>query len=265
LTDPAGAEQAPDAPDESTDGADVAVWLAEVCAVDVPADLALLAMTHRSYAYENGGGPTNERLEFLGDAVLGLAVTDALYRRFPDRPEGQLAPMRASIVNKRSLAEIARTIGVGPRLRLGHGEEVTAGREKSSILADAVEAIVGAVYLSSGMDVAERVVLNLVAPALERAADPKGTVDWKTVLQEICADLGFGPPIYEISETGPDHAKEFTAQVIVGGAPAGLGVGRNKKEAEQQAASQAVERFGGPVRPGRDGSDPTSAVTQAGN
>ncbi|MCW2615038.1 MAG: ribonuclease [Frankiales bacterium] len=197
------------------------------------------ALTHRSYAYENGGLPTNERLEFLGDAVLGLVVTDALYLTHPDLAEGQLAKLRASVVNTRALAVVARGLELGRWLRLGRGEEVTGGRDKNSILADTMEAVIGAVYLDRGIAGATRLVRALFDPLMVAAASDGAALDWKTALQELTAARGLGVPDYRISESGPDHAKQFAAQVLVAGESRGGGEGRSKKEAEQQAAEAA--------------------------
>lgn len=201
-----------------------------------------LAMTHRSFAYERGGLPTNERLEFLGDSVLGLVVTATLYRQFPDLPEGQLARLRASVVNMRALAGVARNLGpggVGPHLLLGKGEESSGGRDKNSILADSVEALLGALYLEHGIDTAAGVVHKLFDPMIEVAARRGAALDWKTSLQELTSGAGLGVPDYRISETGPDHAKRFTAWAVVGGEEFGEGTGGSKKEAEQIAAERA--------------------------
>jgi len=197
------------------------------------------ALTHRSYAYEHGGLPTNERLEFLGDAVLGLVVTSALYERHPDLPEGKLAKLRAAVVNMRALAGIARGLDLGGHLRLGRGEEATGGRDKSSILADTIEALIGAAYVDAGLDEASALVHRLVDPLLEQAAALGAGLDWKTSLQELAAAQGFAPPQYEISAEGPDHAKVFTATVLIDGEPRGTGTGGSKKEAEQEAAAEA--------------------------
>jgi len=200
------------------------------------------ALTHRSYAYENGGLPTNERLEFLGDSVLGLVITTALYREHPELPEGQLAKLRASVVNMRSLADVARRlgpVGIGPYLLLGKGEEATGGREKASILADTLEALLGAIYLEHGLDTASEVIHRLFDPVMADAARRGAGLDWKTSLQELTATLGLGVPDYRVQEAGPDHAKTFTAWVIVDGHRYGGIDGRSKKEAEQRAAEQA--------------------------
>ena len=210
--------------------------------VPLDAELLSLALTHRSYAYENGGLPTNERLEFLGDAVLGLAVTEKLYITHPDKSEGELAKIRASVVNMHALAEVARGLGdggLGAHLLLGKGEEMTGGRDKASILADGMESLLGAVHLEHGIDVAREVVLRLFADLLERGPRLGAGLDWKTSLQELTAERGLGVLAYEISATGPDHDKEFTATALIGGNPYGTGVGRTKKEAEQKAASAA--------------------------
>lgn len=220
----------------------------ELCAqLGVPElDPALLrrALTHRSFAYENGGLPTNERLEFLGDAVLGVVVTEALYLTHPDLSEGRLAKLRAAVVNSRALAEVARTLGLGEHILLGRGEEATGGREKSSILSDTVEALIGAIYLDKGYETASAVVHQLFDPLMAAAADLGAGLDWKTSLQELSADLGLGVPEYLISDSGPDHAKTFVARVRVADQIFGQGSGRSKKEAEQQAAETAWRTLG---------------------
>jgi ribonuclease-3 len=206
-----------------------------------PLDPELLdrALTHRSFAYEHGGLPTNERLEFLGDSVLGVVVTDTLFRAHPDLSEGRLAKLRAAVVNARALAEVARAIGLGTHLKLGRGEESTGGRNKSSILSDTVEALIGAVYLSGGFEAAGAVVHLLFDPLMEAAAGLGAGLDWKTSLQELSAEHSLGVPEYVIEDEGPDHEKTFTAQVQVGDQRYGHGTGRSKKEAEQQAAETA--------------------------
>jgi ribonuclease-3 len=208
-------------------------------------ELLELALTHRSYAYENGGLPTNERLEFLGDSVLGVVITETLYRTHPELSEGRLAKLRAAVVNARALAEVARTIGLGPHIRLGKGEESTGGHDKSSILADTVEALIGATYLSGGphegFDNARGLVHLLFDPLLDAAAALGAGLDWKTSLQEFCAEHDLGVPQYVIEDDGPDHMKTFTAQVRVADRLHGHGVGRSKKEAEQQAAESAYQ------------------------
>ena len=204
-----------------------------------------LALTHRSYAYEHGGLPTNERLEFLGDAVLGLVVTDDLYTRHPDLSEGRLAKLRAAVVNAKALAEVGRTLGVGDHLRLGRGEDASGGREKSSILADTVEALIGAVYVQFGFEVATRVVRAMFVPLVAAAATKGAGLDWKTSLQELSAMHDLGVPEYLVDESGPDHAKWFTARARVGDQYFGSGSGRSKKDAEQQAAETAWQDISG--------------------
>ena len=197
------------------------------------------ALTHRSFAYENGGVPTNERLEFLGDSVLGLVVTDTLYRAHPDLAEGQLAKLRAAVVNSKALAGIARDLDVGAHLLLGRGEATTGGRDKSSIVADTVEALIGAVYLDQGLAIATELIHRLFDPLIAEAADLGAGLDWKTSLQELCAANSLGVPEYVIVDSGPDHQKAFQARVRVGDSLYGDGRGGSKKEAEQQAASTA--------------------------
>jgi ribonuclease-3 len=210
-------------------------------------DPALLerALTHRSFAYENGGLPTNERLEFLGDSVLGLVITDALYRRHPNEAEGQLAKLRASVVNMKALADVARGLHLGPHLRLGRGEEATGGRDKSSILADTLEALIGAVYLDCGIDQTRELLHRLFDPLLLGAVALGAGLDWKTSLQELTASGTLGVPEYLVQESGPDHAKTFRAVVRVAGRDYGAGEGRSKKEAEQQAAEAAWRAISG--------------------
>ncbi|MDM4140585.1 MULTISPECIES: ribonuclease III [Mycobacterium] len=215
--------------------------LLDALGVELSDELLSLALTHRSYAYEHGGLPTNERLEFLGDAVLGLTITDELYHRHPDRSEGDLAKLRASVVNTQALADVARKLcdgGLGVHLLLGRGEANTGGADKSSILADGMESLLGAIYLDHGIDVARDVILRLFGPLLDAAPTLGAGLDWKTSLQELTAARGMGAPSYVVTSTGPDHDKEFTAVVVVAETEYGTGVGRSKKEAEQKAAAQ---------------------------
>jgi len=205
--------------------------------IDEP--LLLRALTHRSFAYENGGLPNNERLEFLGDSVLGLVVTDSLYRGHPDLAEGQLAKLRAAVVNMRALAEVARTFDLGQYVMLGKGEEATGGRDKASILADTLEAVIGTVFLSTDIGAAGRFVHHHFDPLIEQAATLGAGLDWKTSLQEMAAGSALGSPEYRVGEQGPDHEKEFHARVVVGEEVLGEGRGRSKKEAEQKAAKEA--------------------------
>ena len=209
--------------------------------ISVEENLLQLAFTHRSFAYENGGLPTNERLEFLGDSVLGLVITQELYMRFPDLDESKLSPIRSGVVNTRALAQIARALNVGEYLRIGKGEEATGGREKNSILADALEALVGAVYLQYGYQATSEIILNWFTTAIDEASTAGATLDAKTALQEIAAARNLSAPEYEISESGPDHNKSFTATAILSGEKFPMGAGKSKREAEQSAARSAFE------------------------
>jgi ribonuclease-3 len=218
--------------------------LLKALGVELGTELLVLALTHRSYAYEKGGLLPNERLEFLGDSVLGLVVTDHLYKTHPDLPEGRLAKLRASVVNGHALARVARTLGeggLGAHLYLGKGEEMTGGRNKESILADALEAVIGAVYMQHGIQVAHETVHRLFDPLLEEAPKRGAGLDWKTSLQELTATTDLGVPDYRISESGPDHDKVFTATAVISGTDRGEGTGTTKKEAEQKAAQLAWE------------------------
>ncbi|MFE4951662.1 ribonuclease III [Leifsonia sp. NPDC056665] len=207
--------------------------------VHTPPPLLVLALTHRSFAYENGGIPNNERLEFLGDSILGQAVTVKLFRENPHLDEGELAKRRASLVSSVALAEVARSIELGQYLRLGRGENQSGGREKASILADTVEALIGAAYLDAGGEEATALVLRLVDPLL---ADPDrfgAAMDPKTSLQEAAAHRGAGLPVYTVTNTGPDHSKTFHATVSVGDLVTATGEGTSKKQAEMAAALSA--------------------------
>ena len=220
--------------------------------MSVDPELLDRALTHRSYAYEQGGLPTNERLEFLGDSVLGLVVTEHLFVTYPDLSEGQLAKLRAAVVNSRALADIARQLDLGAVIHLGRGEESTGGRDKSSILADTMEAVIGAVFLQHGVDAARDLVHHLFDPLMAEVATRGAGLDWKTSLQEIASTDGLGVPIYDVVESGPDHAKTFQAMVNIDDRSYGPGAGRNKKEAEQNAAAIAFaalkgSRGSGPV------------------
>jgi ribonuclease III len=217
------------------------------------------ALTHRSFAYENGGLPTNERLEFLGDSVLGLVVTDALFRGYPDLPEGQLAKLRAAVVNMRALASVARGLRLGDYVRLGRGEDGTGGRDKSSILADTLEAVIGAVYIERGLPEASSLVHRLFDPVIARSARLGAGLDWKTSLQELTASEQLGVPEYNVEESGPDHQKSFRATVRVGGYVYGTGEGRSKKEAEQQAAETAWNAISNGETPAAAGDEAAKA------
>lgn len=213
--------------------------LLEELGIELDPQLYTLALTHRSYAYENGGLPHNERLEFLGDSVLGVVVTEYLYRTYPDFPEGRLAKLRAAVVNSQSLAAVARDLQLGEELLLGRGEITTGGADKASILADSLEALFGAVLISGGRDAADRLLHHLFDPLVNQAVTVGAGLDWKTSLQEICAERELGIPGYRITETGPDHDKRFTAIAVVGEQSFAPGHGRSKKQAEQQAAEAA--------------------------
>lgn len=206
---------------------------------DLDAELLEHALTHRSFAYENGQVPNNERLEFLGDSVLGLVVTDALFTTHPDLAEGQLAKMRAAVVSAKALAVVARTLGLGEHVRLGRGEDTTGGRDKASILSDTVEAVIGAVYVQFGIERAADVIHRVFDPVIAAAAELGAGLDWKTSLQEITANNDLGVPNYVLDGTGPDHAKTFTAAVVIGDTTFTGGSGRSKKDAEQQVAEIA--------------------------
>jgi ribonuclease-3 len=213
--------------------------LASRLGVSLGPELLELALTHRSFAYENGGLPHNERLEFLGDSILGQAVTVMLYRENPHLDEGELAKRRASLVSSVALAEVARSIGLGEHIRLGRGEELTGGSDKSSILADTVEAVIGAVYLDCGADDATAFVLRLIRPLLEDPDRFGAAMDPKTSLQELAAQLGRGLPSYSVQDSGPDHSKRFHASVLLGGVAIASGDGTSKKQAEMAAALEA--------------------------
>ena len=198
-----------------------------------------LALTHRSYSYENDGLPHNERLEFLGDAVLQLAVTEHLYAAHPTLPEGDLARRRAATVSTRALAVIASKLDLGAFVRLGRGEDLTGGRAKASILADTTEAVIGAVHLALGQDVSRRFVLDLLRPLLDSDEFLETSYDFKSRLQEIAAETGTSPS-YLITESGLEHQKIFTATVTVQGIVTASGDGASKKDAELAAAQNAV-------------------------
>jgi ribonuclease-3 len=211
--------------------------------LEIRQELLELAFTHRSYAYENGLTETNERLEFLGDSVLGLVVTEELYLRYPDLDESRLSPLRSGIVNMRALADIARSLELGQFMRIGKGEEVTGGRDKNSLLADSLEALIGAIYLSHGFAESQRVVGNLISETMENAKDRGAGLDGKTALQELAAARKISAPEYQISESGPDHDKTFVATAVVGGEAIATGEGKSKREAEQIAARIAYEKL----------------------
>jgi ribonuclease-3 len=217
--------------------------LLEQLGVDIDPGLLSLALTHRSWAYEHGGAPHNERLEFLGDSILGQAITIELYRRFPELPEGELAKRRAGVVSMNALAEVARSIGLGEHILLGKGEAASGGAEKASILADTMEAVFGAAFLSAGHTASADLVLRLVGPLLDDPGRTGAALDPKTALQEVAAAQGVGAPVYEVVATGPDHARSFAATVLIDGEAVASGSGTSKKVAEMAAALAAHERL----------------------
>jgi ribonuclease-3 len=206
-----------------------------------------LALTHRSFCAEHPGHVSNERLEFLGDAVLGMVVTDHIFTAYPHMPEGELAKLRASVVSAAALAELAGELDLGSAVRLGKGEAASGGGRKPSILADALEAVLGAVYLDGGMDAVRPLVRGLLDGRILAAAAGPGGHDFKTQLQELAARHFEELPAYSLRDEGPDHEKRFFATVYLGGEPQGAGEGRSKKQAEQSAAhaawGQLVRRF----------------------
>jgi ribonuclease-3 len=223
---------------------DGAARLAERLGLELGASSLLQqSLSHRSWCAEQGGAPSNERLEFLGDAVLGLVVADYCFRRFPEMPEGELAKVRAAVVNARVLAEVADELDIGSALLLGKGEEASGGRTKPSILADAFEAVVGAIYLEAGWTAAEEMILGFLAARIERAAAEPDDFDQKGLLQELAVRQGVGIPRYVVVGSGPDHDRQFEAAVFVNGIQRGAGVGGTKKDAEQEAARQALSEL----------------------
>ena len=223
-----------------------------------------LALTHRSYCAENDGEQSNERLEFLGDAVVGLVITEALYRNEPGQAEGELAKARAEVVSAPCLADLARSVGLGPLLRLGRGEDLSDGRNKESILADAIEAVVGAAYLDSDFATVQTIVEDLLGNAVAQAQVRPGVRDYKTRLQEMAAEYGHPAPSYLVSSSGPDHGRRFSATVTVG-TITGSGDGSSKKQAQQRAAAEAIVRVeaAGPASDGADAADPTEVAEGA--
>ncbi|HKH87181.1 MAG TPA: ribonuclease III [Acidimicrobiales bacterium] len=224
-----------------------------LAAFSVPGDLLRQALAHRSFCAETPSQPSNERLELLGDAVLGLVITDHLYASFPELPEGDLARVRAAVVSTLALAPAAEALGIGPALLLGKGEVSSGGRQKASILADCVEAVIGAVYLSAGLGGARTLVLDLLGAHVIEIAQSARLGDPKNRLQEIAVQMLLGPPVYTVQERGPDHAKQFTAEAVVGGERLGTGVGRSKKDAERHAAEVALAVLLERARSGRPG------------
>ena len=200
-----------------------------------------LAFTHRSWAYENGRGATNERLEFLGDSVLGVLVTEHIYNTYTDRPEGQLAKLRAAVVSGHTLAQVARELEIGSSLKLGKGEVATHGETKESILADAMEAVIGAAHLTGGFTLSGALVHQIMDPIVADAANLGAGLDWKSSLQELMASMELGSPDYTCMGSGPDHERTFVAQAHVAGEVLGSGTATSRRGAEQKAAEMAYE------------------------
>ncbi|QWW18904.1 ribonuclease III [Schaalia sp. 19OD2882] len=214
--------------------------LIDAWGAEVDPDLLALALVHRSWANEAGGVPNNERLEFLGDSVLSIVATERLFIDHPDLPESDLSRMRAASVSQEPLARAARAIGLGDFVRLGKGESRTGGADKDSILSDTFEALIGATYLTHGLDVTRQVVLRHVGPLLIKSAVAGAARDFKTVLLEIAAARSLGEVSYEVEGEGPDHARHYTARAFAGASCLGRGEGASKKHAEFAAAADAV-------------------------
>jgi ribonuclease-3 len=238
-------------------------------AFDEPS-LLVQAVSHRSWCSEVSGQPSNERLEFLGDAVLGLIVADHCFRSYPAWAEGDMAQVRAAVVNTNVLAEVAAELRLGEAIRLGRGEDTSGGRGKASILADSFEALIGAIYLDGGWEAAQKFVLEHLGTRIAAAAAGPGSDDHKTRLQEFVVHLHGHAPRYEVVGSGPDHDRRFTASVFVAGDQVGIGVGRSKKDAEQAAARAAwkvLEKAGADAStknrsPGTNGQVPSHEASE---
>ena len=218
--------------------------LSERLGVSIDPTLLEQALTHRSYSYEHDNAPNNERLEFLGDSVLGFVVTSHIFARFPELAEGELTKIKNGVVSAKALAEVGNELGLGDFLILGKGEESSGGREKSNLIADAFEAVLGLVYLEAGMDAAVGIVERLIFPMLEDHLGLLSNSDPKTQLQELALARNLGNPVYESSHEGPDHDRDFFAIVRVGDIEA-KGQARSRKNAEAEAAAAAIEALGG--------------------
>jgi ribonuclease-3 len=218
--------------------------LIERLGVSISQDLLTQALTHRSHSYENGNQPNNERLEFLGDSVLGFVVTAELFKRFGELQEGELSSLKNSVVSAKALAEVAAGIDIGSFLLLGKGEEKTGGRDKGNLLADAFEAILGATYVEHGLTRASELVERFIFPLLDNHIDLLLNSEPKTKLQEIAQERGLSAPAYETTHTGPDHDRIFSATVTVGEVVA-AGEARSRKGAESEAAIAAIKALGG--------------------
>ncbi|MGV8847060.1 ribonuclease III [Tessaracoccus sp.] len=211
----------------------------------VDAQLFDLAFTHRSWAYENGRVESNERLEFLGDAVLQIVVTEHIFRTYPHLAEGHMAKLRSSVVSSHALAGVARHLGLGEHIKLGKGEVATGGSAKASILADTTEALIGAIHMSGGSEASDIFVHAVFDPLITRSEEEGSYTDFKTALQEMSAQRGWGAPTYEITGSGPDHERVFIAVAVVGGKPISSGTAPSKKTAEQRAATLAHRMLSG--------------------
>ena len=218
--------------------------LIERLGVSISQDILTQALTHRSHSYENGNQPNNERLEFLGDSVLGFVVTAELYKRFGELQEGELSSLKNSVVSAKALAEVAAGIDIGSFLLLGKGEEKTGGRDKGNLLADAFEAILGAIYVEHGLTRASELVERFIFPLLDNHTDLLLNSEPKTKLQEIAQERGLAAPAYETTHTGPDHDRIFSATVTVGEVVS-AGEARSRKGAESEAAIAAIKALGG--------------------
>ena len=216
---------------------DTTAELQKSLGIDIDPETLRLALTHRSFAFEAGGIPTNERLEFLGDSVLGYVVTDHIFTVYPDLAEGDLARRRAAVVSTRALAKVARRIGIGPFVRLGTGERRTGGADKDSILADTLEALIGAVYVDHGAVAAAALVHRHVVPLLDEPDLLRESTDWKTVVAEAASRHGLGAVRYAIEGQGPAHDPRYRATLVVGEREYGSAVASSKKQAERDAAA----------------------------
>jgi len=215
--------------------------LSEKLGVEINRELLKLAMTHRSYSYEHGNIPNNERLEFLGDSVLGFVVTSHIYETLTDLPEGEMTKVKNAVVSARALAVVAADIGLGEYLLLGKGELATDGRNKPNLLADAFEAILGAAYMSNGFDAARALVEKFVFPLLDNPDEIRANSDPKTTLQERIQALGRGTPTYKTRFEGPDHDRDYFSTLLINGEEISHGEGRTKKNAETAAAVKALD------------------------
>lgn len=208
--------------------------------VDIEPQLLELALTHRSYSYENGRGPNNERLEFLGDAILGFLVTSHIHDHFSDMDEGNLTKLKNAVVSAPALAQAASSINLGEYLLLGKGESQTGGREKMNLLADTFEAVLGAAYVSKGLEAARTIVDKHILPLLDSAEDLLLSADPKTTLLESMQQQGKAVPVYQTTHEGPDHDRTFFANLLIDGQVVASASGRSRKQAETNAAIKAL-------------------------